>query len=46
MAGLYDSVRDGERLSRNALEYARRFSWNRTAEEFLRVLRLVVDDEE
>ena len=33
-----------ERLSRNCLEYARRFSWDRTAEEFLRVLRLVVDE--
>jgi len=33
-----------ERLSRNCLKYARRFSWDRTAEEFLRVLRLVVDE--
>jgi len=33
-----------ERLSRNCLKYAKRFSWDRTAKEFLRVLRLVMDE--
>jgi glycosyltransferase involved in cell wall biosynthesis len=26
------------RLSRNALEYSRKFSWDKSAEEFLKVL--------
>ena len=26
------------RLSRNALEYARRFSWDKTAEKFMNIL--------
>jgi len=30
------------RLSRNALEYSRRFSWDKTAEEFMKVLEEVV----
>ncbi len=33
-----------ERLSLNALEYARGFSWDRTAEEFMRVIRGVVNE--
>jgi glycosyltransferase involved in cell wall biosynthesis len=33
------------RLSRNALEYSRGFSWDRTAEEFMGVVRGVVDSE-
>jgi len=32
------------RLSRNALEYARGFSWDKTAEEFMKVLETVVDE--
>jgi glycosyltransferase involved in cell wall biosynthesis len=32
------------RLSWNALEYARGFSWDRTAEEFMRVIRGVLDE--
>ena len=31
-----------ERLSRNALEWAGRFSWDKTAEEFLKVVEGVV----
>ena len=33
-----------ERLSRNCLKYARRFSWDRTAEEFIRILKSVIDE--
>jgi len=32
------------RLSRNALEYARGFSWDRTAEEFMRVIKGVMNE--
>ena len=32
------------RLSKNALEYARRFSWDRSAEEFLKVLEWAVNE--
>jgi glycosyltransferase involved in cell wall biosynthesis len=32
------------RLSKNALEYARGFSWDRTAEEFLKVLEWTVNE--
>jgi len=32
------------RLSRNALEYAKGFSWERTAREFMKVLKWVVNE--
>jgi glycosyltransferase involved in cell wall biosynthesis len=32
------------RLSRNALEYARGFSWDKTAEEFMKVIEGVVNE--
>jgi glycosyltransferase involved in cell wall biosynthesis len=32
------------RLSENALEYAKQFSWDKTAEEFMRVIRGVVNE--
>ena len=32
-----------ERLSRNALEWARSFSWDKTAEEFLKIVGFVVE---
>lgn len=32
------------RLSKNALEYAKGFSWDRSAEDFLKVLKHVVDE--
>jgi len=33
------------RLSRNALEYARGFSWDKTAEQFIRILTQVLNEE-
>lgn len=34
-----------ERLSKNALEYARKFSWDKTAKEFMKVLRWSLNNE-
>ena len=33
-----------ERLSRNALEYARRFSWEKTAKQFMKILKEVANE--
>jgi glycosyltransferase involved in cell wall biosynthesis len=33
-----------KKLSKNALEYSKRFSWDKSAEEFLKVIEGVVNE--
>jgi len=32
------------RLSRNALEYARKFSWDKTAKQFMKILERIINE--
>jgi glycosyltransferase involved in cell wall biosynthesis len=44
---ILDVLHDGalrERLGRNALEYSRGFSWDKTAEEFMKILEKIVGE--
>jgi len=45
LIALLKDARLREKLSRNAIEWARQFSWDRSAEEFERVLEQVVNSE-
>jgi glycosyltransferase involved in cell wall biosynthesis len=44
LVGVLEDEGFRRRLSWNALEYARGFSWDRTAEEFMKVIRGVLDE--
>ena len=44
LAGILEDESLRSRLSKNSLEYARRFSWDKTAEEFMKILEKVVGE--